>query len=197
MTLTTTPRITLEEYLAYDDGTETRYELVDGELVEMGAESTLNTQIAMFLAFTFGALGIPSYRIGMKQQIAVSSSIATARDPDLIVHSEASTLAISSLKQALLMPEMPVPMLVIEVVSNSATDKKSRDRDYIEKRREYAERGIPEYWIIDPDRQVVFVLTLQNQVYLEQEFKGEIAIASPTFPNLALTAQQVLKAGMQ
>ena len=30
-----TKLLTLEEYLVYDDGTDTRYELVDGELVEM------------------------------------------------------------------------------------------------------------------------------------------------------------------
>jgi Uma2 family endonuclease len=29
-------KLTFEEYLAYDDGTDTRYELVDGNLVPMG-----------------------------------------------------------------------------------------------------------------------------------------------------------------
>jgi hypothetical protein len=33
--------MTLQEYLTYDDGTDNRYELVDGVLVEMGAESTI------------------------------------------------------------------------------------------------------------------------------------------------------------
>lgn len=28
-------KLTLDEYLAYDDGTDTRYELVDGNLVAM------------------------------------------------------------------------------------------------------------------------------------------------------------------
>ena len=35
-------RLTLEEYLAYDNGTDTRYELVDGELVEMPPETDRN-----------------------------------------------------------------------------------------------------------------------------------------------------------
>jgi Uma2 family endonuclease len=30
-----TQKLTFKEYLAYDDGTDTRYELVDGELVPM------------------------------------------------------------------------------------------------------------------------------------------------------------------
>ncbi len=57
--------MTPEEYLDYDDGTDTRYELVDGVLVEMGAESTLNTQIAVFLLLTFAALGIARYGLNM------------------------------------------------------------------------------------------------------------------------------------
>ena len=38
-----TQKFTLEDYLAYDDGTETRYELVDGELIAMPTESPINT----------------------------------------------------------------------------------------------------------------------------------------------------------
>ena len=38
--------LTFDEYLAYDDGTDTRYELVDGELVAMLPESPENNAIA-------------------------------------------------------------------------------------------------------------------------------------------------------
>ncbi len=42
-----TPKIfTEEQYLAYDDGTDTRYKLVDGELVEMPPESDDNNDVA-------------------------------------------------------------------------------------------------------------------------------------------------------
>ncbi|HYX17308.1 MAG TPA: hypothetical protein VE944_23730 [Nostoc sp.] len=43
--------MTIEEYLAYDDGTDTRYELVDGELVEIPTESQGNLDIAKYLLF--------------------------------------------------------------------------------------------------------------------------------------------------
>ena len=39
----------LEEYITYNDGTDTRYELRDGVLVAVGAESDANVNIAMFL----------------------------------------------------------------------------------------------------------------------------------------------------
>lgn len=47
--------------------------------------------------------------------------------------------------------------LVMEIVS---PDSKSRRRDLEEKRREYAESGISEYWIVDPETDTVTVLTL-------------------------------------
>lgn len=37
--------LTFEEYLAYNDGTDTRYELVDGKLVEMPPGSSENNKI--------------------------------------------------------------------------------------------------------------------------------------------------------
>lgn len=61
MTIATKP-MTFEEYLNYDDGTDTRYELVDGELIAMPTESDLNDQIASFLFAYLLQLGIPYYR---------------------------------------------------------------------------------------------------------------------------------------
>lgn len=194
MTVTTSKPISLEEYLNDYDSTDTRCELVDGVLVKMGAENPLNPEIASFLFSVFLGLGIPYFRIIIGHQIGVSSSQATARQPDLIVHSEASRAALFK-DGRILRADEPAPLLVVEVVSNSLKDKKSHERDYDEKAREYAERGIPEYWIIDPDRSQVSVGTLSNGVYSFATFQAESAIASPTFPSLALTAEAVLQAG--
>lgn len=68
-------QLSIEDFLSYDDGTDTRYELVDGVLVAMGAESTINTLISGYLFSVFLQLGLASYRIGFKQWIAVSSQV--------------------------------------------------------------------------------------------------------------------------
>jgi Uma2 family endonuclease len=52
--------------------------------------------------------------------------------------------------------------LVLEVVS---PDKP--ERDLVEKRREYAEAAIPEYWIVNPDTQTITVLKLDGNHYAE------------------------------
>ena len=186
----------IDEYLNYDNGTNARYELVNGELIELPNEDSRNLIIARFLLIYFVAqMGISIERVGDKQQIAVNSSEVTAREPDLTVHSEASVTALLTQTQSLLAIDMPPPLLVVEVVSPGNPGSGNYDRDYIEKRREYAARGIPEYWLVDPGRRVVIVLTLENQIYEGRELRGNDAIASRTFPTLQLTAEQILTAG--
>ena len=47
---TPTPKyLTLEDYLTYDDGNESRYELVNGELLQMPSESDINGLIVVVL----------------------------------------------------------------------------------------------------------------------------------------------------
>lgn len=53
--------------------------------------------------------------------------------------------------------------LVLEVVS---PDKP--ERDLVQKRAEYAEAGIPEYWIVNPQDETITVLTLDGSAYAER-----------------------------
>jgi Uma2 family endonuclease len=187
-------RLTFKEYLDYDDGTDTRYELVNGVLVAMGAESPLNLDIALFLVAIFLQV-VPRSQIGIKNLIAVDSVRATAREPDLTIHSEASKRSISQEKQAFLQLDMPAPLLVVEVVSPGEPGSVNYDRDYVDKRVEYAKRGIPEFWLVDPTRSVVLVLTLAGSNYQATEYRGGDRILSPQFKQIDLTAQQILSAG--
>jgi Uma2 family endonuclease len=179
-------KLTAEEYLTYDDGTDTRYELVQGELVEMPPESNLNARIAMFLLGQFLQL-VPFTRLCHKDaEIEVASVRASFRIPDLMVLSEAGEAALTNRPHNTITLEMPPPLLVIEVVSpdNSA-------RDYRHKRSEYAVRGILEYWIVDPIQQKVAILTLLEGFYDETVFERDTPLLSPTFPSLILTPNQI------
>ena len=188
-------RMTLKEFLTYDDGTEMRYELENGVLVEMGAESTGNTSIATLLMFAFGALGINYYCLATKHLIEVRGGDASSRYPDLVVHSEESFAAIQGRSEACVELTDPSPILVVEVVSPGAESSKNYKRDYQWKPREYADRGIAEFWQVDPKREWVRVLSLDGTDNTIATFKGEDAIGSPTFPELKLKAAIVLAAG--
>ena len=64
--------------------------------------------------------------------------------------------------------------LVMEIVS---PDDPARDK--VTKRREYAQSGFPEYWIVDPTEASITVLTLPGQEYaLHGEFAAGEAASS-------------------
>lgn len=189
---------TFEEYAASDpsDLPECNYELVDGVIVEMGAERPENIVIASFL-FAMLLPHCPYYLLHRGTEIAVSSTEVTSRYPDLLVLTEAGLAALlaQSQSRSLISSDMPAPALVVEVVSPGEPGSANYERDYVEKPREYAQRGIPEFWQVDPDRSVVFVLSLVGNRYKQAAFRGSDRIVSPKFPALSLTAQQVLSAG--
>jgi Uma2 family endonuclease len=80
--------------------------------------------------------------------------------------------------------------MVVEVVSPSTVNT-----DYRTKRTEYAVLDIAEYWIVDPIQLTVTVCIWNEGAYDDQVFQGHQTIGSTLFPELQLTAEQVLLAG--
>ncbi len=189
--ITTAKKLTLTEYLAYDDGTDARYELMDGKLIEMPPETDRNNLISLYLLAEFLKFVSLQLICHKDTEIVVTGNRLRVRLPDLMILTEELFAAIGG-KRATITQDMPSPMLVVEVVSPG---KANEDRDYRYKRSEYAARGIPEYWIIDAAKAQVMVLTLVDGLYEEAVFQDSERIKSVTFPVLDLAAAQVLKAG--
>ena len=191
--MTHTPvKLTFEQYLEYDDGTDNLYELCDGELIKLPPESEENGWIVEWLRDEF----VQSINRRLVKILPYELQVlgkTQNRFPDLVVlrkeHIELNK------KRRTITLDMPPPQLVIEVVSPYRSQKdENYKRDYVEKRLQYEQRGIPEYWIIDPQAKVVIVLLLVNGKYQATEFSGNQQIVSRTFPELGLTAAQVLEA---
>jgi Uma2 family endonuclease len=188
---TTTQQFTLAQYLAYGDSTEYAYELVNGTLIEMPPEWDFNSQIASYLFAAFLTV-VSSRLIRCKgTEIVISGWRTTTRVPDLMVLSEELRLALRQTSRGTITLDMPPPRLVVEVVSPGQENEK---RDYRYKRSEYGARGIAEYWIVDPERAQVVILTLVDGLYEEMIFRGDDRILSQAFPTLELVAKQVLQA---
>jgi Uma2 family endonuclease len=80
--------------------------------------------------------------------------------------------------------------LVIEVVS---PDDPRRDLEI--KRREYAQAGIPEYWIVDPTTALITVLTLAGDRYaVHGEFAAGAQATSLLLPDFAVAVGEVFAA---
>jgi len=186
------------EYLAWSNDPEHamagQFELVDGELVEVPPESGFNRTIANRLFFLLVVTGVVALELVHPGQCEIQVPVLQSKDPanrypDLVIL-QPQHIPLTQ-KRLTITLEMPPPQLVAEVVSPG---KQNRQRDLIRKRDQYAARGIPEYWLVDPEAQAVTVLQLQNGSYGEVGvFQGNQPIASPALPELHLTADQLFQ----
>ena len=189
---TTTQKFTFADYLAYEDGTNTRYELVDGELIPMGLGTGKHGAIIEFLNDQFRD-EIRKQQLpwtSKPMMIGVRSPRGrrwdTSRIPDVTVLPLAQWKAMAE-REAVIDLHEPPPLLVVEVVSPS-----TKTDDYRSKRSEYGLLEIPEYWIVDPLDEVITLCTLQHRFYDSIEVRGDESLTSPTFPDLSLTAVEIL-----
>lgn len=80
--------------------------------------------------------------------------------------------------------------LVVEIVSPD-----DPSRDYVAKRADYAEVGVLEYWIVDPQVATIRVLRLQDDVYVEHgAFARGTTATSALFPEFTVDVDEVLNA---
>jgi len=191
--MTQTPvKLTFEQYLEYDDGRDNRYELCDGELIGVPPECELNGWIAEWLRDEF----VPFIKRRLVRVNSYELQVQGNRQnryPDLVVLRQ-EHLELTKKRQTITLNMAP-PQLVVEVVSPYKNQKdENYQRDYVEKRQQYEQLGIPEYWIIDPQARLVTVLLLVSGRYQATEFSGKQQIISRTFPQLKLTAAQILEA---
>ena len=176
-----------EEYLAYDDGTGNRYELVDGRLELVNPPTFRHLLIAKFIEQVLDAeIGHRNLPWLCLREAGIRTGWRKSRLTDVYVvtiNQVAASLDQSAICQT-------PPLLAVEVVS-----PESVNRDYRYKRSEYAALEIPEYWIVDPIESRVTVLLLEEGLYEETVFTGSQEIVSQAFPELSLTVEQILAAG--
>lgn len=196
--MTTAQRLTFEQYLEWEDETDKHYELVDGRLLELPPESEPNTSLANFLFLQLVNAGISFRQIqphACELQVPVLQPGDPAnRYPDLVLLRE-EHLELTRKRLTITFDMLP-PYLVVEVVSPG---EQNRQRDYERKRRQYATRGIPEYWLIDPIADMMTILQLDQGNYLEvSQAEENTPIKSPILEKLGIpfsfTATQILDA---
>ena len=145
-----------DEYLDLTRDTNHFVELVDGNIEVLTMPTMTHQLIVGFLSRLLSDF-VSSRDLGVVVfgPLRIRLRARNIREPDIVFMSkENSDRAADELWQG--------ADLVIEVVSK---DDKSRRRNLKEKRKAYAEAGIPEYWIVDPQEQRITVLTLSVKGY--------------------------------
>ncbi len=192
--------MTFEEFLSWDDGSERRFELIDGIPMPLLEPNADHEDVADALCDALKAhclqYALP-YVPKRQKQVRLAGELERSRRPDIVVFNQAEWLRMkgkSSPAAAYVCPPM-----VIEVVSTNWQD------DYLTKQAEYETLGILEYWIVDyaalggrrfignPKQPTVTVYSLVDAEYQICQFRGADQIISTLFPDWALTAEQVMR----
>ncbi len=198
--VTTLAKLTFEQFLAQYPEEGEKFELVNGEIVKVQA-TRAHKNVSRYLVKAFDR---ESERLGLNYVVDKDIVIRTVnsvgqeqgRMPDVSVVKEsiwnANVTAYGALREPI--------QLAVEVCSTNWDD------DYIDKLQEYERLRIAEYWIVDylaiasrnylgnPKIPTVFVHQLVDEKYQVQAFKGDYIIESPTFRELKLTVEKIIKA---
>ena len=117
------PRMSVATFLAWDDGTDSRYELVDGEIFAMAPPSAAHSTIVGNLAGVLHAGLTRPCRVAMEAGIRFPHRDDVYYQADLVVHCQ----LVTPQDQAI-----PEPQVIIEVLSPSTAsfDRGTKTHDY-------------------------------------------------------------------
>ena len=146
---------TEEEYLWLSDHSRQLLEFTDGYVEVLPMPTDEHQGISWFFCLIFTAYLQPLGGIVRYAPLRLRLRSGKMREPDLLVLRDAGDTRRQN--RYWLGAD-----LVLEIVS---PDKP--ERDLVEKRREYAASGIPEYWIVNPLDGTITVLRLDGEQYVE------------------------------
>ena len=159
-----------------DDGN--RYEIIDGEPIVSPAPSLLHQELVVRLLVLIQAYLVES-RFGGKifpAPVDVRLAEHTVVQPDLVYvsaarsHIRANPAFVNG-----------VPDLVVEILSPS-----TRAYDEHVKHRLYERAGLPEYWLVDLNREALTILTLRKGAYVATAAQSASRVSSVVLPGLAI-----------
>ena len=194
--------LTFEEFLS-QYGDEPRYELIDGEIIDMEPTGP-HEEVAAFIS---QQVNVEIVRQNLTyflphRCLIKPLSLATGFRPDVIILDKAALVDEPLWKREPVITLGKSIKLVVEVVSTNWQN------DYARKTEDYSAMGIPEFWIADylglggreyigsPKQPTfsVYKLDASGEYYQKHQFRGGDLILSQVFPELALTAEQVFQA---
>lgn len=154
-----------EQYLWLTDRCRHLVEFTDGEVQELPAPTSTHQAVLLALFNLLHGYLKPRGGVVMFAALRVRIRSGKFREPDVLLLCDRADPRCQD--RYWLGAD-----LVAEVVSPD-----DPDRDIIEKRADYAEAGIPEYWIVDPRYKTITVLVLEGNAYVEQRVyaRGESA----------------------
>ncbi len=189
MILTSTQKLTFQEYLDYQGESGVCYELYRGHIIEMPTPTAIHIKIIEFLVYQFrrffAAHNLPLVAV---VTTAVRTEENSCRVPDVVICTQSLWEQVCAQPGSAVLDFEEKPLLVIEVTSQNWRD------DYIRKRAEYDLIDILEYWIVDPNLLKIRVCSRPENEgsYSHQEFLPGQQVQSVQFAEFILSVNEML-----
>jgi Uma2 family endonuclease len=177
-------RLTYDDFLLFpDDGK--RHELIDGEHYVTPSPNTRHQRISGRLYLLIGTW-LEAHPIGelFHAPFDVVFSRFDVVEPDLLYMSNERAAEVLTEKHVSGAPE-----LVIEIGSPG-----TRKRDETLKRRLYERTGVSEYWVVDPELDVIRVFRRSGEIYgrpVELSAEAREVVTTPLLPGLEVPLARV------
>ena len=193
--------LSFDEFCARYGG-DNRYEVIDGEVFDLeptGAHEEVAAFITAKLCVQIDRIGLPWFVL-QRGLLRPSNAAMTAFRPDVAVIDR------DELTQEPLWRDRSILTLGRSVKFIAEVVSSNWQNDYARKVEDYAVLGISEYWIADYaglggtryigqlKQPTLSICTLVDGEYDIQQLRGSQIVVSRTFPDLNLTAEQVLRA---
>jgi Uma2 family endonuclease len=196
MVLVESKTISFDDFITWlPERSPYRYELRDGEILEMPKPRGKHSEIAGFIIseLNFIIRQSPLPYLIPRESIVKSIDGKSGYEPDIIVLDQEMLAQDLRWEAESIITQGSSVKLAVEVVSTNWQD------DYAVKQIAYQALGIQEYWIVDylglggrtfighPKQPAISVYYLIDGEYDLHQFRGSELIQSPTFPELELS----------
>ena len=176
-------KLTYEDYRKTPD--DERWELLNGELIMPPSPTTAHQRASRRLERRLDTF-VEERGLGevFDAPYDVVLSDVNVVQPDLLFVSteQAHIITRENIRGA--------PDLVVEILSPSTAS-----RDWRDKLDLYAEHGVKEYWVVDPDAQRVWVMTQREGVFDEVGTYGSgDVLTSPTLEGFTVDLDEIFQA---
>ena len=178
--ISTAMKHTYADYLETSD--DERYELLHGALVMAPAPREIHQYFLINLIIAIGAF-VKKHKLGKvySAPFDVVLSDENVVQPDL--------LFVSTARQHIITPDniQGAPDLVVEILSPSTAE-----RDRVVKSALYAQHGVHEYWIVDPDARTITVFLLNEGDFEEVDTYSEgETLTSPILAGFSIALDEI------
>ena len=173
-------KLTYADYCLTPD--DERYELLDGELIMVPAPSTGHQRIDTKLGWRLAQF-VEQKSLG---EVFFAPCDVVLSDINVV---QPDLLFVSNTRAPIITADnvQGPPDLVVEILSPSTAN-----RDRALKRTLYAQYGVPEYWLVDPDARTVTVLRLGAAGFtVVAQYGAGDTLTSPTLPSFTVNLDDI------